>query len=458
MNGKHLNVGIPSLWVSLLAAVVLLAVVSTVTTATATATTAVATPVEELPETGGNRNGNCNIDGDDDNGDPGTCESPTSTSSSSSSSFQGSDSIHNFSLKDFLETAVFGQQHDDSSDPQENKERTNPWPKPPSLAYLEHRQKKNEKTNNADEDVVDDSSHLFFSLLDGVKQIRASILGFGDDLLSDSQNNNEGTTETSTATTNEIILARVLERTKVLTQKQEDTSVGMRDFMECMRSALMKVAQQLQDNFGELLATNIDAFIVLAIPYFAMARDAENSPLWKRKLHRFYPKVTKDEWIDLHDALYLSHLAYVNTIKEFETGLEAFQEGAWKKLYGTTQSLPDLPASFLLIHKELDPLENNNNNNNKQPNQILPFQTPLDVLQEVLRKPPPQTEVLVTLVIRGSKDLPDFLNDGLLEPEEYRGGYAHHGILASGKNLVQQYLPILKELHTITSKSSRFCL
>jgi hypothetical protein len=228
--------------------------------------------------------------------------------------------------------------------------------------------------------------------------------------------------------------------------------------MKCMRSALMKVAKQLHDNFGELLKTNIDHFIVLAIPYFAIAQDAKNSPLWKRKLHRFYQKVTKDEWIDLHDALYLSQLAYVNTIEQFETGLEDFQEGAWKKIYGTTQSLPDLPASFLIIRKELDPLENSNNKKKaQQPSKLLlPFQTPLGVLQETLFKSPPQSEVLVTLVVRGSKDYADFLNDGLLEPEEYRGGYAHQGILASGKNLVQQYLPILKDLHNITSKSFMF--
>ena len=60
--------------------------------------------------------------------------------------------------------------------------------------------------------------------------------------------------------------------------------------------------------------------------------------------------------------------------------------------------------------------------------------------------------VLVILLVRGTKDVADFLQDGLLEPEEYKGGYAHGGILASGRNLAAQYLPKLKDLKQVTRK------
>jgi len=80
--------------------------------------------------------------------------------------------------------------------------------------------------------------------------------------------------------------------------------------------------------------------------------------------------------------------------------------------------------------------------------------SPLEAIQESLQNlgKPPQSEVVVTLVVRGTKDIADFLQDGLLEPEEYRGGHAHSGILASGKNLAKQYLPKLKDLHEITQR------
>ena len=117
-------------------------------------------------------------------------------------------------------------------------------------------------------------------------------------------------------------------------------------------------------------------------------------------------------------------------MKQFRDGLAKFQNNSWEILYGTTDSVPDLPANFLLIHKQLAPLE--------EPS----FKTFFEAKK--------QSEVLVTLVVRGTKHISDVLSDGLLEAKDYRGGKAHGGILSSGKNLAEYYLPKLKELHRTT--------
>jgi pimeloyl-ACP methyl ester carboxylesterase len=156
--------------------------------------------------------------------------------------------------------------------------------------------------------------------------------------------------------------------------------------------------------------------------------DSLKNPSWKRRQHRFYEKVTKPLVLELHDALYLSQLAYVNKIEDFRDGLAKFQNNVWELGYGTTESLPHMPAHFLLIHKHLGPLRN------QKMDSFLPWEAKKE------------SEIEVTLVVRGTKHLSDALADALLEPVEYRGGYAHGGILASGKALAETYLPKLKEL------------
>lgn len=60
--------------------------------------------------------------------------------------------------------------------------------------------------------------------------------------------------------------------------------------------------------------------------------------------------------------------------------------------------------------------------------------------------------MLVVLVVRGTKHLPDMLADSLLAPAEYRGGFVHEGLLNAGKNLAAKHLPMLKELHQQTGR------
>lgn len=312
----------------------------------------------------------------------------------------------------------------------------------PVLSFLKSRLTNDDDDASQQDNTKSDESLLgenpFLSFVDAVQQTRDTILGVDEE--------NPKTDDDSSSSYKERILAQVLEKARHLThQDDEANALSIGEFVSIMKDALQKVAKQLHDNFGSLLTTNLDAYIALAIPYFAMVHDATNSPLQKRRLHRFYETVPKEDWIDLHDALYLSQLAYVDTIEQFENGLAKFENNSWTRLYGTTQSLPDLPASFLLLHKEFDPEE--------ILEKLRDPKTPLQRIQDFIA-PDETSEVLVVLLVRGTKEIADFLQDGLLEPEAYKGGYAHGGILASGKNLAQQYLPKLQDLHRVTRKYS----
>ncbi len=217
----------------------------------------------------------------------------------------------------------------------------------------------------------------------------------------------------------------LLERVKNM--DEDDHSLIGTDFLRLIQDTATKALEQLKGTFGNILE-DIDASIAIAIIYYLTYEDAKRNPSWKRRQHRFCKPVSKAMVIEMHDALYLSQLSYVNSIDDFKEGLKKFQNNEWEVAYGTTDSLPKLPAHFLLIHKDISPLAD------PALLSIFPWE----------RKR--ESELTATLVIRGTKDLSDALADALLEPAEYRGGFAHGGILDSGKNLAKKYLPKLQAL------------
>lgn len=226
-----------------------------------------------------------------------------------------------------------------------------------------------------------------------------------------------------------VAITKLLEKARALNH-EEDVVDGL-DILR-LGDTLKDVAGQLDRNFGKVLE-GVDGMFPFALVYFAAFTDRSLNSSKKRQLHRFYDQVTKDEIVQLHDGLYLSALSYCNSVDDFRSGLATFQRNSWELLYGTTESLPKMPSHFLLIHKELAPL-------------VEPT-----IKDFFLGKS--ETEVVVVLVVRGTKDLSDALSDALLEPREYKDGYAHGGILDSGQALVAKHLPRLKKLHEITGKS-----
>lgn len=223
---------------------------------------------------------------------------------------------------------------------------------------------------------------------------------------------------------------------KAVAMRQEETPVEGLALLNRIATSLKEAGEQLHNQFGDVL-DSLDGYLPLVLVYYLQNQAQVFNPIWKRRMHRFFNKVARKELVQLHDALYLSALAYVDTLDHFRQGLSQFDNDSWELMFGTTNSLPDLPANFLLIHKELAPLEEEE----QQPS-----------LQSLFAGKK-ETEVVVVLVVRGTKDLSDAIADALLNPQEYKGGVAHGGILASGKNLAEYYLPKLKELRQASGTS-----
>jgi hypothetical protein len=229
--------------------------------------------------------------------------------------------------------------------------------------------------------------------------------------------------EKEQAPTSDEILAAILDRAHIFGNEEQNGANGM-DFVNLLGDAFKKVMDQLKSTFGDIL-DGLDGLITVSMIYYAGEEDARKNPTWKRRQHRFYDQISQELVLELHDALYLSQLSYVDTVEEFKKGLATFRNNTWELVYGTTESLPHLPAHFLCIHKQLAPL---------QKQYRLPWKTKQD------------DAIQVGIVVRGTKHIADAMADGMLEPVEYRDGHAHGGILMSGKALVEKHLPRLKEL------------
>ena len=199
------------------------------------------------------------------------------------------------------------------------------------------------------------------------------------------------------------------------------------DFFKIITDALTNAMEQLKKAFGDIL-DEINPSIAISLNFFLATEDALKNPSWKRQQHRFYEDVSKEMILEMHDALYLSQVAYMNSLEAIRQELSGFQNNEWELAYGTTDSLPDTPAHFLMLHKRLAPLAG------ASIRSILPWEGK------------ERSELTAVLVVRGTKGLSDVLADTMLMPVGYRNGYAHGGILESGKSLVRKYLPKLKAL------------
>jgi len=208
---------------------------------------------------------------------------------------------------------------------------------------------------------------------------------------------------------------------------EDKYSPNGQDFFKNITDALKSAMVQLKTAFGDVL-DDINPAIAISLNYFLAAEDALKNPSWKRQHHRFYEDVSKEMILEMHDALYLSQLAYMHSLEAIRQELSGFQNNEWELAYGTTDSLPDMPAHFLMLHKRLAPLAG------VSLQSLLPWEGK------------ERSELTVVLVVRGTKGLSDVLADTMLMPVEYRNGHAHGGILESGKNLARKYLPKLKAL------------
>jgi hypothetical protein len=226
----------------------------------------------------------------------------------------------------------------------------------------------------------------------------------------------------------EFFVKEFLQRTTLFEQSTSFSAGNISEILKILKEATAVAIEQMTKTFEQVIEHVNPTTITLAMIYYLADQEAKHTPSWKRQQHRFYERVTPPLVVELHDALYLSQLSYVNSVNEFRSGLAQFQHGAWHLAYGTTESLPSRPAHFLLIHK------NPASWHDEYILSLLPWETRKD------------SELQIVLVIRGTKHLADIIADATLEMADYRGGKAHGGILASGKALVDFYTPKLKEL------------
>jgi hypothetical protein len=161
----------------------------------------------------------------------------------------------------FLKEAVFGQRDADNSYL--------------FLTMLDEDDDGTEKKDNSND-------NPFLSFYNGILQSTKSAIG----------------TEEGEENTNAII-SQLLDKARMLTQ-EEDNIVGI-EFLKRINIALKEVTKQMKDHFGSLF-DDVDASLALSIPYFAAKEDSRMSPLWKRRIHRFYNKVTKADLIQVRDT------------------------------------------------------------------------------------------------------------------------------------------------------------
>ena len=191
--------------------------------------------------------------------------------------------------------------------------------------FLSHLFKEEEEQEaGADEEVA----NPFLKLFDRISEMGNEILESVD------STKKQHTTPTST----EGVLGSLLERVRQLSEEDQSSVVSGPDFLKIMQEALTKALGQMKNTFGEIMDT-ADASIAFAMMYYLAQEDALKNPSWKRRQHRFNEPVSKEIVVELHDALYLSQLSYVNSVEEFREGLAKFQNNEWELAYGTTDRL-----------------------------------------------------------------------------------------------------------------------
>jgi hypothetical protein len=207
---------------------------------------------------------------------------------------------------------------------------------------------------------------------------------------------------------------------------------------EGFKDLLHKTLKQLETNFMDV---PMDKLSPMAFLYYLESQDAKKNPSWKRRIHRFMPSIKMETVHGLNDALYLSQLAYVDSVEEVQKGLADYQGAKYELVYCTTEGRPGQPAHFLVIKKE-----------GSVPHTKLGSSSSTDEKPSIFNIFPEKTSIEVVLAIRGTKTLEDMFSDALLEATPYRGGVAHDGVCHSGKFLVEKHTDLLLNILKISGR------
>lgn len=198
------------------------------------------------------------------------------------------------------------------------------------------------------------------------------------------------------------------------------TDRGFLELHDIMTKALGQVTDAVVRNFGHIDWHRLKPFSML---YFLEYMESLLTPSWKRRTHTFAPEVSVKEVKELHKALYLANLAYLDTVDDIKAGLQE-ESSDWELIYSQLKNAPGEPAHYIALRKD-PPVSSS-----------FVRQDYLDVL----------------LVVRGTKDFSDILSDGLLDAVEFRGGYGHAGLVQSGQFIVDHHIGLMHSLLKMSKK------
>lgn len=274
-------------------------------------------------------------------------------------------------------------------------------------------------------DVMDDSIAQFISELNAEKE---TIKGDGSsnaaiDFFASFQNVFFASNSNKNSEESRKMAAEFIQKASELTeylQRSEKSNRGFLELHDIMIKALGQVTETVRRNFGHIDWHRLKPFSII---YFLEYMEGLLTPSWKRRAHAFAPEVSVKEVTELDKALYLANLAYLDTVEEIKEGLQE-ESSEWELIYAQLKNAPGEPAHYIALRKD----------QSLSPGIVR--QDSLDVL----------------LVVRGTKDFADVLSDGLLDAVEFRGGYAHAGLVRSGQFLVDHHIDLLHSLLKMAAK------
>ncbi|CAB9513458.1 Lipase (class 3) [Seminavis robusta] len=245
-----------------------------------------------------------------------------------------------------------------------------------------------------------------------------------------------------------------------LVSGSDDNERSQRTWIEVIkifREHIKEVKEQVDRAFGDLGWNPVEHFRPVSAFYLLREEEASKGPVWKRRRHRFYPKLKDVEDLkEFHNALYLSELSYVHTVPAVEEGLRLFQNDSWALLYATCDSLPHEPAHFIAIRKTASPIATTGFADRlKGIESILPWEAKKksdDSTNKNRQFSSDEDTLELILVVRGTKELGDIISDVSFEAVDYREGKAHGGFLQAGKFLVDTHVESFRELLKLSGR------
>lgn len=215
----------------------------------------------------------------------------------------------------------------------------------------------------------------------------------------------------------ESVLDSLLQNARVSAGRSsfEDDERSYEDLLGVINEHRESIGATIRESFSPV---DFSKLLPTSLFYYLEFEDSRKNPSWKRRMHRFHPSVDIEKVGELNEQLYLAQQSYCDTVEEVREGLERAQEPV-ELVFCDTKSFPGRPAHFIAVNKE-----------QSQENDYLE----------------------VVMVVRGTKSIMDIITDGLLVPEDYRGGKVHAGFRKSGQYLVETHIELLRKLCKMANK------